>query len=74
MEEKEKKKKTKFYRPNNDGTLAMKRGRFTDTALPTFSGTECWFQHFHIIQAIIKTNDWSEETAALQLFAHLKEV
>ena len=50
----------------------MKRGRFTNTALPTFSGAECWFQHLHIIQAIIKSNGWSEETAALQLFAHLK--
>ena len=31
-----------------------------------------WFQHFHIIQAIIKSNGLSEETAALQLFAHLE--
>ena len=50
----------------------MKRRRFTNTALPIFSGAECWFQHFHIIQAIIKSNGWSEETAALQLLAHLK--
>ena len=33
MEEKEKKRKKMFYGPNNDGTLAMKRGRFTNTAL-----------------------------------------
>ena len=50
----------------------MKRGRFTNTALQTFSGAECWLQHLHIIQAIIKSNGWSEETAALQLFVHLK--
>ena len=50
----------------------MKRRRFTNTALPVFSGAECWFQHFHIVQAIVKSNGWSEKTAALQLFAHLK--
>ena len=50
----------------------MKRRRFTNTALPVFSGAECWFQHFHIVQAIVKSNGWPEETVALQLFAHLK--
>ena len=50
----------------------MKHRRFTNTALPVFSGAECWFQHFHIVQAIVKSNGWPEETAALQLFAHLK--
>ena len=61
-----------IYGSERDGTFAMKRRRFTNTALPVFSGAECWFQHFHIIQAIVKSNGWSEETAALQLFAHLK--
>ena len=61
-----------LYGSESDGTFAMKRRRFTNTALPVFSGAECWFQHFHIIQAIVKSNGWSEETAALQLFAHLK--
>ena len=61
-----------LYRSESDGTFTMKRRRFTNTALPVFSGTECWFQHFHIVQAIVKSNGWSEETAALQLFAHLK--
>ena len=56
----------------SDGTFTIKRRRFTNTALPVFSGAECWFQHFHIVQAIVKSNGWSEETAALQLFAHLK--
>ena len=55
-----------------DGTFAMKRRRFTNTALPVFSGADCWFQHFHIVQAIVKSNGCSEETAALQLFEHLK--
>ena len=56
----------------SDGTFAMKRRCFTNTALPIFSGAECWFQHFHIVEAIVKSNGWPEETAALQLFAHLK--
>ena len=58
-----------LYGSESDGTFAMKRRRFTNTALPVFSGAECWFQHFHIVQAIVKSNGWSEETAALQLFA-----
>ena len=37
-----------------------------------FSGAESWFQHSHIVQAIVKSNGWPEETAALQLFAHIK--
>ena len=61
-----------LYGSESDGTFAMKRRCFTNTALPVFSGAECWFQHFHIVQAIVKSNGWSEETAALQLFAHLK--
>ena len=56
----------------SDGTFAMKCRRFTNTAFPVFSGAECWFQHFHIVQAIVKSNDWPKETAALKLFAHLK--
>ena len=61
-----------LYGSESDGTFAMKRRRFTNTALPVFSGVECWFQHFHIVQAIVKSNGWWEEIAALQLFAHLK--
>ena len=52
----EKKKRSDFYGPDSDGTFAMKRRRFTNTALPVVSGAECWFQHFHIVQAIVKSN------------------
>ena len=58
--------------PGSDGTFVMEHRRFTNTVLPVFSGAECWFQHFHIVQAIVKSNGWPEETAVLQLFAHLK--
>ena len=50
----------------------MENRRFTNTALPVFSGAECWYQHLHIVQAIVMSNGWLEETAALQLFVHLK--
>ena len=50
----------------------MENRKFTNTAIPVFSGTEGWYQHIHIVQAIVKSNGWPEETAALQLFVHLK--
>ena len=50
----------------------MESRRFTNMALPIFSGTEGWYQHIHIVQAIVKSNGWPEETAVLQLFIHLK--
>ena len=40
-------------------------------AVSRFDGTGCWQQHLQIVQAIVKSNGWSEGTAALQLFAHL---
>ena len=67
-----KSEKSDLHELESDGTFAMKRTCFTNTALPVFSGAECWFQHFHIVQAIVKSNGWPEETAVLQLFAHLK--
>ena len=39
----------------------------TNTAVPRFDGMGCWQQHLQIVQAIVKSNGWSEETAALQL-------
>ena len=45
--------------------------RFTNTAVPRFDGTGCWQQHMLVFQAITKSNGWSPDTAALQLFAHL---
>ena len=51
----------------------MEDRRFTDTEVPVFSGMEeGWYRHIHIVRAIIKSNGWSDETAALQLFVHLK--
>ena len=44
---------------------------FTNTAVPRFDGTRCWEQHLLVFQAIVKSNGWSSDTAALQLVAHL---
>ena len=56
----------------SDGIVVMENRKFTNTALPVFSGAEGWYQHIHIVQAIVKSNSWPDETAALQLFVHLK--
>ena len=56
----------------SDGIVVMENRKFTNTALPVFSGAEGWYQHIHIVQAIVKSNGWPDETAALQLFVHLK--
>ena len=45
--------------------------RFTNMTVPRFDGRGCWQQHLLIVQAIVKSNGWSEATAAFQLFAHL---
>ena len=50
MEEKEKRRN--LYGPDNDGTFAMKRRHFTNTALPIFSGAECWFQNFTLYRPL----------------------
>ena len=55
-----------------DGKVGIRTGSpFTNTAVPRFDGGGCWQQHLQIVQAIVKSNGWSEGTAVLQLFAHL---
>ena len=56
----------------SDRIVVMENRKFMNTALPVFSGAEGWYQHIHIVQAIVKSNGWPDETAALQLFVHLK--
>ena len=41
-------------------------------AVPRFDGDGCWQQHLQMFNAIAKSNGWTDETAALQLFAHLE--
>ena len=55
-----------------DGKNSIKTvSRFNNMVVPRFDCGGCWQQHLQIIQAIVKSNGWSEGTAALQLFAHL---
>ena len=46
--------------------------RFTNTLVPRFNGDTCWDQHKQVFDAIVKSNGWDNETAALQLLAHLE--
>ena len=55
-----------------DASTVRTGGRFTNTAVPKFDGDGCWQQHLQIFSAIAKSNGWADETAALQLFAHLE--
>ena len=61
----------RFGRSWPDGPDGGGPRRFTNTAVPRFDGTGCWQQHFFVFEAITKSNRWSPDTAALQLFAHL---
>ena len=61
----------RFGRPWPDGPDGGRLHRFTNTAVPRFDGTGCWQQHLLVFWAITKSNGWSSDTAALQLFAHL---
>ena len=53
-----------------DASIIKTGGYFTNTAVPRFNGDSCWQQHLQIFQSIVKSNGWTDETAALQLFAH----
>ena len=61
----------RFGRAWPDGPDVGGPHRFTNTAAPRFDGTGCWQQHLLVFWAIMKSNRWSPDTAALQLFAHL---
>ena len=55
-----------------EAPVSRQLDRLTNTAVPKFDGTGCWQQHLQIFNAIVKSNGWVDETAALQLFAHLE--
>ena len=61
----------RFGRSWPDGPDGGGPRRFTNTAVPRFDGTGCWQQHLLVFEAIAKSNGWSPDTAALQLFARL---
>ena len=42
------------------------------TKVPRFDGTTSWEQYHQVFEAIVRSNDWDNDTAALQLFSHLE--
>ena len=61
-----------FGQPWPDGPDVSKPQRFTKTAVPRLDGTGCWQQH--LFEAIMKSNGWPPDTAALQLFGEALQV
>ena len=45
---------------------------FTMTKVPRFYGTTSWEQYRQVFEAIVRSNGWDNDTAALQLFSHLE--
>ena len=56
------------------GTQMVRRrsDRLTNTEVSRFSRDTCWDQHRQVFDAIVKSNGWDDDTAALQLLAHLE--
>ena len=45
---------------------------FTSTKVPRFSGVTSWEQDKQEFDAIVRSNEWDDATAALQLLSHLE--
>ena len=48
-----------------------RRAALTTTKVPRFDGTTSWEQYHQVFEAIVRSNAWDNDTAALQLFSHL---
>ena len=51
---------------------APRRAALTTTKVPRFDGTTSWEQYHQVFEAIVRSNGWENDTAALQLFSHLE--
>ena len=49
-----------------------RQAAFTTTKVPRFDGTTSWEQYRHVFDAIVSSNGWDNDTAALQSFSHLE--
>ena len=49
-----------------------RQAAFTTTKVPWFGGTTSWEQYRQVFDAIVLSNGWENEMAALQLFSHLE--
>ena len=48
---------------------APRRAALTTTKVPRFDGTTSWEQYHKVFEAIVRSNGWDNDTAALQLFS-----
>ena len=51
---------------------APRRAALTTTKVPRFDGTTSWEQYHQVFEAIVRSNGWDNDTAALQLFSQLE--
>ena len=51
---------------------APRQAAFTTTKMPQLDGTTSWEQYRQVFDAIVRSNGWDNDTAALQLFSHLE--
>ena len=51
---------------------APQQAAFTMTKVPRFDGTTSWEQYKQVFDAIVSSNCWDNDAAALQLFSHLE--
>ena len=51
---------------------APRRVALMTTKVPQFDGTTSWEQYHQVFEAIVRSNGWDNDTAALQLFSHLE--
>ena len=49
-----------------------RRAALTTTKVPRFDGTTSWEQYHQVFEAIVRSNGWDNDTAALQLLSHLE--
>ena len=53
-------------------TSAPRQAAFKTTKVPRFDGTTSWEQYKQVFDAMVSSNGWDNDTAALQLFSHLE--
>ena len=58
--------------PTSQVIQAPRRAALTTTEVPLFDGTTSWEQYHQVFEAIVRSNDWDNDKAALQLFSHLE--
>ena len=49
-----------------------RRAALRTTKVPRLDGTISWEQYHQVFEAIVRSNGWDNDTAALQLFSHLE--